>query len=188
MTDPSPTKSNIEQSFCRYCRRLLGKEHEIQQAFHTSCHSDVHTYSNPKILSQELPVLEQLAEIIGEPVPQVSEISLSTFGYVIENGKITGLGLYDRSLKSIPESISQLTNLKYLDLSFNELTAFPDWISQYINLQTLNISLNELTAVPDWIGQLTNLQYLNLDINQLTVVQNDLNGGVTHFVLTCSRV
>ena len=72
--DPSSIKSNLVQSYCRYCRSpLQNDELELQQGFHTNCYTDVYDYSNN--IGREFAVLKQLERILGEPVPQVRDIS-----------------------------------------------------------------------------------------------------------------
>jgi internalin A len=78
------------------------------------------------------------------------------------------LDLSELGLTTVPNAITQLTNLHALDLNYNRLTSLPDAITQLTNLQTLNLSANELTALPNAITYLTNLQTLNLRRNQLT--------------------
>ena len=67
-------------------------------------------------------VLQQLEEVLDEPIPQVTEFSSVTFGYILENGKITGLGLYSKGLSDLPETLGHLTNLERLYLIDNKLT------------------------------------------------------------------
>jgi internalin A len=80
------------------------------------------------------------------------------------------LDLSNLGLDTLPDSISQLINLKYLYISGNQLTALPDSFEQLTNLQSLYIFDNQLTALPDSIGQLTSLQSLDISHNQLTVL------------------
>ena len=72
------------------------------------------------------------------------------------------------SLKYLPDSIGQLTNLNELEVIHNELIQLPDSIVQLTNLTVLNINSNQLTHLPDSIIQLTNLTVLNINSNQLT--------------------
>jgi internalin A len=88
----------------------------------------------------------------------------------IEEARHTGatvLNLSHNQLTSLPESITQLTNLQKLDLSNNQLMSLPESIAQLTNLQLLYLSGNQLTSLPESIAQLTNLQLLYLNGNQL---------------------
>ncbi len=70
-------------------------------------------------------------------------------------------------LTKLPESLSQLTQLKSLDLSFNKLTELPNWLCQLNQLQSLSLSHNQLIELPEWIGQLKQMKSLNLSHNEL---------------------
>jgi internalin A len=84
------------------------------------------------------------------------------------------LNLSGLDLKTVPESIAQLTNLKHFFLSNNQLTSLPDAISQLTNLQTLNLLDNQLISLPEEIAHLTNLGDLNLYNNQLTSLPEEI--------------
>ena len=67
---------------------------------------------------------------------------------------------------SIPESISQLVNLKSLDCTGSQITALPESIGLCSDLKTLNLSCNyELASLPESLGQLKRLESLNLRYN-----------------------
>jgi Leucine-rich repeat (LRR) protein len=86
----------------------------------------------------------------------------------------------------LPESLSQLTQLKSLDLTGNQLRALPDWLGRFIHLQSLNLSGNQLTALPESLVQLTHLQSLNLAGNQLTALPEWLGRLTQLLTLTLS--
>ena len=69
----------------------------------------------------------------------------------------------------IPPEIGNLTNLLWLDLSFNQLTGqIPPEIGNLTNLIRLYLYSNQLTGeIPVEIGNLTNLTWLGLYNNQL---------------------
>jgi Leucine-rich repeat (LRR) protein len=73
-------------------------------------------------------------------------------------------------LTAIPESLAQLTQLKSLVLSGNQLSALPEFIGQLKELRLLILSGNQLTGLPEFIEQLTELRSLVLSGNQLTVL------------------
>ena len=94
---------------------------------------------------------------------------------------VRNLFLYNNQLTTLPDSISDLTNLRKLYLSGNRLTSFarpqgltslarplcgltslPDSISLLTNLEELYLLGNKLKTIPDSISTLTNLQYLSL--------------------------
>jgi len=78
------------------------------------------------------------------------------------------LDLSSLNLTSVPESISQLTSLRFLNLADNQLTELPELIGQLKQLTALYVSNNRLIQLPESIGQLHQLQHLDLMGNQLT--------------------
>ncbi|KAL4625930.1 hypothetical protein ACB092_05G059600 [Castanea dentata] len=75
----------------------------------------------------------------SDDTPMIISLNLSS-------SKLTG---------EIPISLSNLTELQYLDLSYNELTgSIPKFLAQLPNLKTLNLSGNQLNgSVPDGLTQ-----------------------------------
>ena len=67
--------------------------------------------------------------------------------------------------KSLPDSISNLTQLEVLDLGRNGLEAVPPQISALTNLKTLRLEYNNLSSIPEFIGDFKNLKELSLDSN-----------------------
>lgn len=70
-------------------------------------------------------------------------------------------------LTEIPDILGQLTHLKSLNLSNNQLSTIPDSIGQLAGLTSLNISSNLLIQLPDSLGKLKQLRSLNLGNNKL---------------------
>jgi len=58
----------------------------------------------------------ELEKMIGEAIPKVWKIEWNTFGYMEESGHVVGLGLYNKNLSSLPESIGNLRSLQILNL------------------------------------------------------------------------
>lgn len=111
----------------------------------------------------------------------------------IERARQEGVDSLDLSslhLTTLPESITQLKQLRELEVNNNPLRALPDFIWQLTNLESLNISdtglgtlsesvgkltrlgalfasRNELTTLPESIGQLSQLKFLTLGANKL---------------------
>ncbi|CAI0455124.1 unnamed protein product [Linum tenue] len=71
---------------------------------------------------------------------------------------------------SLPESVSQLKDLRFLAISRNFLTGtIPQSICQLSNLRTLDLSYNQLTGpVPPSIGSIPGLSNLVLCHNRLS--------------------
>ncbi|MEM6715467.1 MAG: COR domain-containing protein [Cyanobacteria bacterium P01_C01_bin.147] len=83
--------------------------------------------------------------------------------------QLRSLNLSENQLTALPESLGQLTQLRSLNLSYNQLTALPESMGQLTQLQELDLYGNQLTTLPESLGQLFQLQTLNLGGNQLTV-------------------
>ena len=96
-----------------------------------------------------------------------------------EDGRVAGLNLRQNNLKGpVPTEIGELTALKHLDLTLNNLSALPAEIGRLARLDSLKLARNSLTELPAEIGQLGTLEYLNLIDNDLTKLPTEL-GGLT---------
>jgi Leucine-rich repeat (LRR) protein len=69
-----------------------------------------------------------------------------------EDGRINCLKLKNRRIEKLPESIGNLLNLKYLDLSGNELKELPQSISK-LSFIGINLRYNNLTSFPEFLNQ-----------------------------------
>ncbi|MFX0063139.1 MAG: leucine-rich repeat domain-containing protein [Candidatus Hermodarchaeota archaeon] len=126
------------------------------------------TKKYPQVLESEATILFLLETLVGKPIPQVFQIKRSTFGFTVEEKRITGLGLPYQGLKYLPESLGTLRSLKKLYLIHNKLQALPESVGNLVNLQRLDLWVNKLQVLPETFGQLTQLSELNLRNNQLT--------------------
>ncbi|XP_034472709.1 leucine-rich repeat and calponin homology domain-containing protein isoform X1 [Drosophila innubila] len=78
--------------------------------------------------------------------------------------------LYHNAIRSIPESVKQLSSLTYLDLRSNQLSSLPREIC-FLPLQVLLVSNNRLATLPDELGRLDQtLTDLDASYNQLTAL------------------
>ena len=113
-------------------------------------------------------------EIINHPQLEIlllnnNELQSKDFPtYLNQLSNLKQLDLTRNELTSLPESISQLRGLERLSLSFNELESLPFSISQLQNLTHLDLFFNQLSSVPPSIGKLGKLRVLSLMENQLT--------------------
>ena len=97
--------------------------------------------------------------------------------YVDANGHVAGVNLSQNGLTgTIPESLTNLTQLTYLGLDGNQLTGkIPPGLGRLVKLETLSLANNQLIGViPLELGQL--LQLKNLDLSQ-----NQLQGQIPNF-------
>lgn len=81
--------------------------------------------------------------------------------------KETSLNLNEQNLRTLPESITDLTDLVYLYLENNHLTSLPDRIGNLTNLRYLNIGGNQIDRFPESIINLSKLNGLWLVGNPL---------------------
>ncbi|MFX1532743.1 MAG: TIR domain-containing protein [Promethearchaeota archaeon] len=131
-------------------------------------HHRFFTAHHPQVAQEEAIILFLLEWHFGTPIPPVDKIEFKTFGFKVENKHITGLGLYNKRLNSLPESFGQLRNLQILNLRGNRLDSLPESFGQLTSLQTLNLRWNDLRSLPETFGNLVNLKKLNLWDNKLS--------------------
>ncbi|PEB20796.1 hypothetical protein COO05_31215 [Bacillus toyonensis] len=81
--------------------------------------------------------------------------------HVFELKSLEALAL-PSNFKEIPAGISNLVNLKFLNLRKSELTYLPEEICKLVNLTALNLHNSELTHLPEEIGNLKNLRSLTM--------------------------
>ncbi|XP_074488859.1 p53-induced death domain-containing protein 1 [Sebastes fasciatus] len=82
-------------------------------------------------------------------------------------------------LTTLPTSVSSLSHLVHLDLSFNQLSSLPSCLLSLPALSSLLLCHNHLSALPPDIGQLSSLTYLTLLGNELVSLPPSL-GRLKH--------
>lgn len=83
-------------------------------------------------------------------------------------------------LRALPDSIGNLTKLRILDLSSNDLRELPDSIGNLKNLEELYLSKNyEFSKLPDSIGNLESLKILELEGTNLDTLPESM-GNLTN--------
>jgi hypothetical protein len=105
-------------------------------------------YQQQHISEKEYKFLKELEHVLGECIPCLNEIQWGdmhyhSFGFVVKDDHIMGLGLTMKLIREIPKSISSLTHLEILT------------IDKCVNLHSL----------PESIIYLKNLKYFQFDIS-----------------------
>ncbi|XP_061773183.1 p53-induced death domain-containing protein 1 isoform X3 [Nerophis ophidion] len=98
-------------------------------------------------------------------LPDLKDLrSLAIRGHVVYDSQGTPLpGL----LTTLPTSLSSLSLLVHVDLSFNQLCILPSCLLRLPVLSTLVLSYNRLRELPSNVGHLSTLTYLSLIGNKL---------------------
>lgn len=102
---------------------------------------------------------------------------------------LTWLNISRNSIKSISKELAKLVNIRYLDISFNQLSFLSSSMSSssekedssdssrlfsLCNLTYLNISNNPLSVLPSSIGKLDLLKYLNASNCELSDLPDEI--------------
>ncbi|MBN2531585.1 MAG: leucine-rich repeat domain-containing protein [Spirochaetales bacterium] len=101
-------------------------------------------------------VIRELLDINGLTNVEIDDIVFW------KNGRIVELYTTDLHIVTIPDSINNLTSLKFAHFTNNLIKKIPDNFCDLKNLQGLHISGNPIEELPDCIGNLTNLQTITL--------------------------
>ena len=110
-------------------------------------------------------------------IPELAEwnsINPPRVGFFVGNGHITKLLLRSLKLTKVPDSISDLRELTYLDLCGNLLSSLPESLRNLTDLKTLYLGPNNFRSLPNWLGDLKNLEFLELGYNKLSSLPESL--------------
>lgn len=124
-----------------------------------------------KIVSEnEILAIYDIEKVLKNKLPILQDIIWNSYGISIEEGHITGLGLYNANILDIPEKILHFNYLKKLNLNNNDLGFFPEFICQLTELEELFFSgnKNKFLKLPENIGNLNKLRLLVLSRNEIT--------------------
>lgn len=84
--------------------------------------------------------------------------------------KMEVLNLADARLRTLPDCIYRLPNLKELNLNINKIGAFPSSMAKIKSLEKLLLNNNHLTSFPEIITQIVNLSELHLMTNKISTI------------------
>ncbi|XP_057855845.2 disease resistance protein TAO1-like [Cryptomeria japonica] len=86
---------------------------------------------------------------------------------------------YNKALKTIPNSLGKLSQLKKLKLcSYRSLTSLPDTVDNLVRLKELGLgNCIDLKSLPDTLGNLAKIEELNLyECKGLRILPNTIGG------------
>ena len=139
------------------------------------------SFRDVSILDYEAQLLLELESYINleyhitKKFELVNSIKHNTqLGFTVENNRVTGIGLYNCGITTLPESIGFLFLLKTLGLGDNKLKSLPDSIKQLTSIQILILEFNNFEAIPPSIRKLTFLQELYLRHNKITKLSDTI--------------
>ncbi|MFX1259645.1 MAG: TIR domain-containing protein [Promethearchaeota archaeon] len=133
------------------------------------------SFRNAQILQFEADILQEIEKLTNKQFITVNKIVDDIkMSFSTENQRVTGIGIYECRLSTLPESIGNLSLLKELYLFGNELLTLPESITKLTSLQLLHLDNNELSTLPESISNLASLKELSLSANQLTTLPESI--------------
>lgn len=70
-------------------------------------------------------------------------------------------------MKSFPEEIRQLKNLKSINFKYNFIEEVPSWLTELPSLESLHLDFNKIKNIPDSMSQAKSLRKVYLGDNSL---------------------
>lgn len=95
---------------------------------------------------------------------------------------ISGLGL-----KTIPEELFEMLDLKELHLGGNQITDLPENVANFQKLTLLSIQRCQLSKIPNCVLNLKSLQSLNLSRNKIEAIPDSINSLTDLRTLTLAK-
>ncbi|KAG5219300.1 leucine-rich repeat protein kinase family protein [Salix suchowensis] len=123
--------------------------------------------SSPGLNGLSFNNLEGLKELELSKVPPRPSV-LTILSEISGIKCLTKLSVCHFSVRYLPPEIGCLSNLEYLDLSFNKIKSLPNEITYLNALISLKVSNNKLVELPSSLSSLQSLESLDLSNNRLT--------------------
>ncbi|KAK4425620.1 Serine/threonine-protein kinase PAK 6 [Sesamum alatum] len=123
--------------------------------------------TDPGVSGLELSKLGNLKELELSRVPPRPS-SFPIMSEIAGLKCLTRLSVCHFSIRYLPPEIGCLSNLEYLDLSFNKMRNLPDEITLLNMLISLKVANNKLVELPLELSSLQRLENLDLSNNRLT--------------------
>nr|XP_006816024.1 PREDICTED: p53-induced protein with a death domain-like [Saccoglossus kowalevskii] len=93
---------------------------------------------------------------------------------IVEFHRLRELVLANNQLKTLPEELANLQNLKILDVSHNALTKFPSVVCNCLTLHGLSVADNKLKTIPANISRLQQLNHIDVSYNRIKSIPSEL--------------
>ncbi|KAJ7384887.1 hypothetical protein OS493_019567 [Desmophyllum pertusum] len=106
-------------------------------------------------------------EVSAKTGENVENLFLTVLATVTNLTEVKILCLSHNNLTELPTRANMLTNLRVLILSHNKLTQLPESVVELIHLICLYVDNNRLSSLPASMKRLKNLQELDLRNNKL---------------------
>lgn len=173
------SQTTLARTVCSMFTRLCCDKNFFAQIGRRSLHQ---MYADWKALPESVP--PPLAEF---PHSELSLENWRSEGKVSEakklimaamTGKTNCLILHKLKLTSLPPVIGELTHLKILDVSENNLTAIDFDLGKLTLLEELSLNQNKLTSLPPSIGKLVNCKSIKAIRNEFRTLPSSI-GGLT---------
>jgi Leucine-rich repeat (LRR) protein len=113
---------------------------------------------------------EALKSIVGNITLKNGSFAISSLvkfmdqksGMEIEDTHIVGLGLSNKGLENLPDTLKELSYLQTLNLCCNRFSCVPDCVGSLSNLKKLSLGINSIKNISKNLGNLKSLTHLDL--------------------------
>jgi Leucine-rich repeat (LRR) protein len=92
-----------------------------------------------------------------------------------ELSAMRNLNLSDNQLLNLPETLGKLHKLKRINISNNSVQSLGSWIGELKVLKVANFSRNQIKSVPPEIGRLHTLRDFDISENPITMLPEELS-------------
>ncbi|XP_054415476.1 leucine-rich repeat and death domain-containing protein 1 isoform X4 [Pongo abelii] len=133
--------------------------------------------------ARPLPVLQRSRSRRGRP--QVKRRLTRLPGELSNMTQLKELDISNNAIREIPRNIGELRNLVSLHAYNNQISYLPPSLLSLNDLQQLNLSGNNLTALPSAIYNLFSLKEINFDDNPLLRPPMEICKGKQLYTIAC---
>ncbi len=126
------------------------------------------------LFAPEYEVMVDLDRLSGKRLRLCADSDDIACNFVMKQGHVIGLDLHRLKLQELPSMMHQLTLLRRLNASENQITKLPDNYGMLQNLEKLDLSHNRLIKLPNSFGNLRSLKYLDISFNFLEYLPDSI--------------